>query len=315
MYIGVDIGGSTIVAGLTNGKGQLINRVSRLVNKEWTSEALCVQTAQLARQAAEVGGVAPGNVKAVGIGIPGLANNDTGMVLQTPNLPLNNTPLRELFQKEWNVPVYLANDANCAAIGEYLAGAAKGCDPAVVITLGTGLGGGMVVGGKLFKGFANGGMEVGHICIHPNGALCGCGNRGCWEQYGSATGLIRITREEMQRNKKSKLWEYAEDDLHKVSGRTAFQAARQDDESAHKVLYHYLQGLSLGLTNIINVLQPEIICLSGGISGAEDDLLLNPLRKLVEQSCFDKANTPKLVKASLGNEAGIIGAAMLCNML
>ena len=108
MYIGVDIGGSTIVAGLTNGKGQLINRVSRLVNKEWTSEALCVQTAQLARQAAEVGGVAPGNVKAVGIGIPGLANNDTGMVLQTPNLPLNNTPLRELFQREWNVPVYRA---------------------------------------------------------------------------------------------------------------------------------------------------------------------------------------------------------------
>ena len=312
MYIGIDIGGTNLVAGLTNGKGQLVNKVSRPVNKEWTAEELCFQTAQLARQTAEIGGIAPEDVKAVGVGLPGLVDNNTGMVIQTPNMVFSNTPFRELFQKEWDVPVYLGNDANCAAIGEYWAGAAKGCDPAVVITLGTGIGGGLVVGGKLFTGFANAGMEVGHICIHPNGVLCGCGNRGCWEQYGSATGLIRITREEMQRNKKSVLWEYAEEDLFKVDGRTAFQAARQDDESAHRVLYRYLQGLSLGLINIVNVLQPEIICIGGGISGAEDDLLLDPLRELVDQGTYDKTNPTRLEKASLGNDAGVVGAAMLC---
>lgn len=315
MYIGVDIGGTNIVAGLTNGKGQIINKVSRPVDREWDATELCRQTAQVARQAAEIGGISAEHIKAVGVGLPGLVDNESGMVIQTPNMAFGNTPFRELFQKEWDVPVYLGNDSNCAAIGEYWAGAAKGCDPAVVITLGTGIGGGLIVGGKLFTGFANGGMEVGHMCIHPNGVLCGCGNRGCWEQYGSATALIRITREEMQRSPKSALWEYAEDDLLKVNGRTAFQAARQDDPSAHKVLYRYLQGLSLGLINIVNVLQPEIICVGGGISGAEDDLLLDPLRELVKEGCFDKNHPPRIVKASLGNDAGIVGAAILCNMV
>ncbi len=315
MYIGVDIGGTNIVAGLTNGKGQIVNKVSRPVDKEWGADELCRQAAQVARQAAEIGGIAVTDIQAVGVGLPGLVDNETGMVIQTPNMAFSNTPFRALFQKEWDVPVFLGNDSNCAAIGEYWAGAAKGCDPAVVITLGTGIGGGMVLGGKLFTGSANGGMEVGHMCIQPNGVLCGCGNRGCWEQYGSATALIRITREEMHHNPKSMLWEYAEGDLKKVNGRTAFQAARQDDPSAHKVLYRYLQGLSLGLINIVNVLQPEIICIGGGISGAEDDLLLDPLRKLVEEGCFDKAHPPRIVKASLGNDAGIVGAAILCNMV
>lgn len=315
MYIGIDIGGTNLVAGLTNGKGQIVDKVSRPVDKSWDAEEVCRQTAQLAQQAAKFSGVGADHIRAVGVGLPGLVDNKTGMVLQTPNMPFSNTPFRQLFQKEWDVPVYLGNDANCAAIGEYWAGAAKGCDPAVVITLGTGIGGGLVVDGKLFTGWANSGMEVGHMCIHPNGVLCGCGNRGCWEQYGSATALIRITQEEMEHNTKSMLWEYAEGDRFKVNGRTAFQAARQGDASAKKVLYRYLQGLSLGLINIVNILQPEIICLGGGISNAEDDLLLDPLRELVKAGCFDKSTPPRLEKASLGNDAGVVGAAMLCNML
>jgi glucokinase len=314
MYIGIDIGGTNLVAGLTNGKGQIVDKVSRPVDKEWDAQEVCRQTAQLALQAAEVGGFQPDKIRAVGVGLPGLVDNKTGMVIQTPNMPFEHTPFRELFQKEWEIPVFLGNDANCAAIGEYWAGAAKDCDPAVVITLGTGIGGGMVVGGKLFTGFANSGMEVGHMCIQPNGMLCNCGNRGCWEQYGSATALIRITQEEMERNKSSLLWEYAEGDRFKVSGRTPFQAARMGDESAKKVLYRYLQGLSLGLINIVNILQPEIICLGGGVSNAEDDLLLDPLRELVKAGCFDRNTPPRIERASLGNDAGVVGAAMLCHM-
>lgn len=314
MYIGIDIGGTNLVAGVTNGMGQILDKVSRPVNKEWTAEEICAQTALLARQAAEISGTAPEKIKAVGVGLPGLVDNEAGVVLKTPNMPFDQTPFRELFKKEWDVPVYLGNDANCAAIGEYWAGAAKGCDPALVITLGTGIGGGLIVGGKLFTGYANSGMEVGHMCIHPNGVLCGCGSRGCWEQYGSATALIRLTQEEMERNKESMLWDCAEGDRFKVTGRTAFQAARAGDSSASRVLYRYLQGLSVGLINLINVIHPEIVCLGGGVSNAEDDLLLDPLRELVTKGCFDKAAPPRIEKASLGNDAGVVGAAMLCHM-
>ena len=134
MYIGLDIGGTNMVAGLTNGAGKIINKVSRPVNKAWDPAELCRQSAQLAQQAAEVGGFAADRIKAVGLGLPGLVDNKTGYVIQTPNMPFDNTPIREMFQAEWDVPVYLGNDANCAAIGEYWAGAAKDCDPAVVVT-------------------------------------------------------------------------------------------------------------------------------------------------------------------------------------
>ena len=313
MYIGIDIGGTNLVAGLTDEKGRIVDKVSRPVDKSWDAGELCRQSALLALQATQVGSFSPGEVTAVGAGLPGLVDNEAGIVVRTANMPFRDTPFRELFQKEWDVPVYLGNDANCAAIGEYWAGAARGCDPAVVITLGTGIGGGLVAGGKLFTGFAGSGMEVGHMIIQPNGVLCPCGNRGCWEQYGSATALIRMTREAMELSRDSRLWDCCQGDRDKVNGRTPFQAARLEDKAARKVLSRYLQGLSIGLINIINVLQPEIICLGGGVSNAEDDLLLDPLRELVWAGCFDKSRLPRLERASLGNDAGVVGAAMLCN--
>ena len=314
-YIGIDVGGTNLVSGLVNEKGRILDKVSHPVDKAMTAEELCVELARLAKKVCEMGALDYSQIEAVGVGLPGVVDNGTGMVVQTPNMAFSNTPFRTLFQKEWNVPVFLANDANCAAVGEYWAGAAKGCDPAVVVTLGTGIGGGLVVGGKLFTGFANSGMEVGHMIIQPNGVLCGCGNRGCWEQYGSATALIRLTQLEMERTKDSVLWDLCEGDRFKVQGRTAFQGARLDDPAAKRVLHIYLQGLSIGIINLINILQPEIICLGGGISNAEDDLLLEPLRDLVLQGTFDKSRPTRLEKASLGNDAGVVGAALLCHMV
>ena len=153
------------------------------------------------------------------------------------------------------------------------------------------------------------------MIIKPNGILCGCGNRGCWEQYGSATALIRLTQAEMEKEKDSVMWELCEGDRFKVQGRTAFQGARLGDPAAKRVLSVYLQGLSIGIINLINVLQPEIICLGGGISNAEDDLLLEPLCELVKQGAYDKSRPTRLEKASLGNDAGVVGAALLCNMM
>jgi len=271
-------------------------------------------------------------------------DNKTGLFVQNPNMPFKdkNVPLREMFHKEWDIPVYLGNDANCAAVGEYWAGAAKGCDPAVMVTLGTGIGGGMILdgrlftgfansgmevtlgtgigggmvcSGKLFTGFANSGMEIGHMIIKPNGALCGCGSRGCWERYGSATALIQLAQLEMERDRSSEMWVIVDGDSHKVSGRTPFQAARMGDPAAKRVLHNYLQGLSIGMINLVNIIQPEIICLGGGVSNAEDDLLLDPLRELVWQGSFDKSTKVRIERASLGNNAGVVGAALLCNLV
>ncbi|MCI8423830.1 MAG: ROK family protein [Lawsonibacter sp.] len=314
-YIGIDVGGTNLVSGLVDEKGHILDKVSHPVDKDMTADALCAELARLAKKVCEMGSVPYSEIAAVGVGLPGQVDNKRGVVVQTPNMAFENTPFRELFQAVWDVPVFLGNDANCAAIGEYWAGAAKGCDPAVVITLGTGIGGGMVMDGKLFTGYANSGMEVGHMVIKPNGILCGCGNRGCWEQYGSATALIRLTQLEMERDKSSALWELCEGDRFKAQGRTAFQGARLGDAAARRVLDIYLQGLSIGIINLINILQPEIVCLGGGVSNAEDDLLLDPLRVLVRQGTFDKKNPTRLEKASLGNDAGVVGAALLCNMV
>ena len=165
MYVGIDIGGTNLVAAVIGKAGQIISKSSRPVNHAWSAEELCDEIAHLGQQAATCGGIKLEEIQAVGIGLPGLVDNESGTVIQTPNMPFRNTPLRELFQKQWNVPVYLGNDANCAAIGEYWAGAAKGCDSVVMITLGTGIGGGLIVNGKLHTGFANSAMEVGHM-IH-----------------------------------------------------------------------------------------------------------------------------------------------------
>ena len=296
-----------------------INKVSRPVNKAWDPAELCRQSAQLAQQAAEVGGFAADQIKAVGLGLPGLVDNKTGYVIQTPNMPFDNTPIREMFQAEWDVPVYLGNDANCAAIGEYWAGAAKDCDPAVVVTLGTGIGGGLVVGGKLYTGFAQSGLEVGHMIIRPNGVLCGCGNRGCWERYGSATALIRTAAGgDGARTRGSVLWELCRRGPRpRGQGRIRLPGgpSRGDLGGQAGAWSRYLEGLSVGLVNLVNVLQPEIICLGGGVSNAEDDLLLDPLRGLVLAGCFDKSKPPRLERASLGNDAGVVGTAMLYKML
>ena len=314
-YIGIDVGGTNLAAGLVDAEGHIRHKLSRPVDRSMTADGLCLELAQLAGEVCAAANVDQSRIGAVGAGFPGLVDNDSGVVIRTPNMPFRNTRFRELFQRIWDAPVYLGNDANCAAIGEYWAGAAKGCDPVVVVTLGTGIGGGMVSGGKLFAGYAGSGMEIGHMIIHPDGPLCGCGSHGCWEQYGSATALIRLTQQEMQRNAHSILWELCGGDIRQVQGRTAFQGARLGDPSARRVLDQYLKGLAVGLVNLVNILHPQVICLGGGISNAEDSLLLEPLRAMVLQNSYDKANPTRLVKAALGNDAGIVGAALLCNMV
>ena len=315
MYIGIDVGGTNLVAAVVDHQNRIVARAKRKTRESSTAEMLCDDLVELAKEAAENAGVAKDEIEYIGIGCPGSVDRKRGIIIYTPNAPFRNTPIREWFHKTWDVPVFVGNDANCASLGEYYVGAARGKHSAVVVTLGTGVGIGAVVEGQSFLGFNGNGMEGGHMVIVTDGVTCNCGRRGCWEQYSSATALKRMTRDEMLHNPDSVMWELCEGSVDKVGGRTAFQAARSGDVSGMRVVGLYLKYLATGLTNLVNIFQPEILCLGGGVSNEADDLFLNPLRELVaaERYNSDKKDSPQtlIVKCELGNDAGIIGAAML----
>ena len=314
MYIGIDVGGTNLAAGVVDDNYQIVARAKMKPQAGRPAEALCDDLVELAQQAAHAGGLRPEDVEYVGIGFPGAVDRENGVVLYTPNAPFRNTTIRAWFHKSWNVPVYIGNDANCAAVGEYYAGAAAGRHSAVVVTLGTGVGIGVVLEGQTFLGLNGNGMEGGHTVIVVDGHPCNCGRRGCWEQYSSASALKRLTREEMERSPSSSMWQMCEGNLENVGGRTAFQAARAGDEAGKRVVGLYIKYLAAGLTNLVNIFQPEVLCLGGGVSNEADDLFLDPLRDLVAGERFTRqegAPQTLLLKCQLGNDAGIIGAAML----
>ena len=303
MYIGIDVGGTNLKAGLVNEEGTIVAVDFR--GPEPFAETL----AQLAAAVMERGGVEAKDVAYVGMGIPGAVKG--GDILYTANIPMKNVPLEALFRKHLDLPVLLGNDADCAAVGEWSCGAGRGTKHFVVITLGTGVGGGMILNGKLYSGCGAGG-EVGHIVIKQDGVPCNCGRRGCWEAYASATGLIRETKEAMERHPESALHAIAAANGG-VEGRTAFQAAEQGDETALAVCRAYAEYLAAGLTNLVNILHPEAVALGGGVAAAPEHLLLEPVREIVARECYARHvdQVPRIIRAELGNDAGIIGAAML----
>ena len=252
-----------------------------------------------------------GEVESIGIGTPGVANRNSGIVLYSCNLDFKNTDLRSLIKKYLDKPVYVENDANAAAFGEVLAGAGKGFKDVIVVTLGTGVGGGIIIDGKIYTGFNFCGAELGHTVIEYNGRQCSCGRKGCFEAYSSATALINMTKESMEANKDSKMWEIA-GSLDSVDGKTAFDGMRADDAAAKDVVNMYIEYLGCGLTNIINTFQPEMLLIGGGIC-KEGENLTKPLGEIIKRDsyCIDAERTTKLDICKLGNDAGIIGAAFL----
>ena len=247
----------------------------------------------------------------MGIGSPGTCNADTGIVEYSNNLRFENLPLRDMLQGMLGRKVYIENDANAAALGEALAGAAKGAQSCVCITLGTGVGGGIIIDGKIYGGFNFAGAELGHTVIVVDGEMCTCGRQGCWEAYASATGLINQTRRAMVNHPESAMWQICED-LEQVNGRTAFDGMRAGDPVAKEVVDTYIKYVATGLVNVINIFQPEVLCIGGGIC-KEGDTLLVPLEAQIRRERYSKYSThqTRLCVATLGNDAGIIGAAFL----
>lgn len=307
-YIGIDVGGTNLKAGLVREDGQIL-AVERTPLAFENPEQFARTLAQLGESVLRQAGVPASEVVSAGIGIPGAVAG--GDILYTCNIPLRDVPLSRLFRQYLDVPVLLENDANCAAVGEWLCGAGRGTQQFIVVTLGTGVGGGLILNGKLCSGSGMVG-EVGHMVIQHGGAPCNCGRRGCWEAYASATGLIRMTREAMEAHPESLLHTVAAQNGC-VEGRTAFDAAVQGDETALGLCRDYVSYLAAGVTNLINILQPEAVAIGGGVAAAPDRLLLTPLREIVERECYPRhtGQLPRIVRAELGNDAGIIGAALL----
>lgn len=307
-YIGIDVGGTNLKAGLVREDGQIL-AVERTPLAFENPEQFARTLAQLGQSVLRQAGVPASDVVSAGIGIPGAVAG--GDILYTCNIPLRDVPLSRLFRQYLDVPVLLENDANCAAVGEWLCGAGRGTQQFIVVTLGTGVGGGLILNGKLYSGSGMVG-EVGHMVIQHGGAPCNCGRRGCWEAYASATGLIRMTREAMEAHPESLLHTVAAQSGC-VEGRTAFDAAVQGDETALALCRDYVSYLAAGVTNLINILQPEAVAIGGGVAAAPDGLLLTPLREIVERECYPRhtGQIPRIVRAELGNDAGIIGAALL----
>ena len=317
MYrIGIDLGGTNIAAGIVDKDLNLLWTDSVPTGATRAPELIMDDMAALCKKLCADHDISLADIESIGIASPGIANHDTGVVEYANNLPFRQFPIAQMLRERLGVErIRLENDANAAAWGEAVAGAAKGTTNSVMITLGTGVGGGIIIDNQVYSGFNYAGAELGHIVIEVNGAPCSCGRKGCWEAYSSATGLIRMTKEKIEECEKAgrpTLMKKIAEEKGKVSGRTAFDAKRAGDEAAAEVVDKYVLYLAEGLSNIVNIFQPEVISLGGGVSN-EGDYLLNLLMPRIRERVYggNIVVATKICVAELGNNAGIIGAAML----
>lgn len=316
-YIGVDLGGTNIAAGIVNSEFQIVKKGSVPTNVAGrTAEEIIKDMGALCDSLVKDAGMTFDDIEYVGIASPGAIDPVRGVVNYANNLPFSRFPIADTLKKFIPVKkVLVENDANAAAKGEAVAGAAKGVGDVVMITLGTGVGGGIIIDHKVYSGFNYAGAELGHIVIEYNGRQCSCGRKGCWEAYSSATGLINMTKEKLAECEAKGIPTLMTDFVKeegKVSGKTAFAAMKKGDAPAKEVVDMYIGYLGCGLSNIINIFQPEILVIGGGICN-EKHYLTDPLEKIIKEETYgNEAIKPTTLKiAELGNDAGIIGAAVL----
>ncbi len=308
MIIGIDLGGMSAKGALLSGKK--LEGKSRVVTSAAASaEQTAIALARLAAETAEKAGKSMDDVQAIGIGSPGVVDSEYGNIVSWSNFHWKNVPLAQYVQKYSGKQTFVLNDANAAALGEAHFGAATPFRDSLLITLGTGIGGGVVIGGKLFEGFRSGGTEIGHMVIRQDGELCTCGRRGCFERYASAAALIRMTQDAMRRHPESALWKAAPS-MEQVDGKTLFVALAAEDPAAKEVFEAYIAALGEGIANLVNILRPQAVILGGGIS-AEGERLLKPLREYVLPRLYVSEHYApiELLCAKLGNDAGLYGAA------
>ncbi|MDR1003376.1 MAG: ROK family protein [Oscillospiraceae bacterium] len=330
--LGVDLGGTDIKVGVVKENGEEYTIIARGEAKTQVSKGsgagipankdadiIVSNIVKACNEAIESAGITWDEIETVGVGSPGAINRADGIVVFAGNLNLNNFPLANEIEKKIGKKVFLCNDADAAVVGEFVAGEAKGKTNAVCVTLGTGVGGGIIIGGKLYSGSNLIGGEVGHMVIQYNGIKCNCGRKGCFERYASASAIIEKTKEAMKKNRDSLMWEIA-GTIGKVDGKTAFKAMKQGDEVAKEVVDEYIKYVACGLMNIIAIFQPEVLCIGGGMSNEDEKYLLEPINEIINNEQFAhkalkdenvKIIPCKVVIAKHKNDAGRIGASCL----
>ncbi len=308
-YVGIDLGGTFIKGGIVKQNGEVVCMDKIPTESEKGGGMVASNIAKLTNMLLEKAGLQASDCEGLGMGVPGMIDSKAGNVIYSNNLAWENFRIADEVSALTGLPVKIANDANVAALGEVKFGAAKAYESAILITLGTGVGGGVVVDGKLIEGNQGAGAELGHMTVQYGGEECTCGRRGCLEAYASATAIIRDTRRAMEAHKESKMWEIGS--LEQVTGKTAFDYMDRDEHAA-AVVDRYIRMLACGLTNFANVFRPEAILLGGGVC-AQGDTLIKPLQKLLDEELFAGSLGPQvpILVAELGNSAGVLGAAAL----
>ena len=310
-YIGLDVGGTTFKAGVVTEDGRIVHKDAMPTGIERPYQEIIADMAALCKKVAADAGIEMSEIKSIGVGVPGLFDNKTGMIPFCTNLGWHDIPFVAEMKKHLDTPVYGDNDATVAGLAESVAGVSAGIRDSVFLTLGTGVGGGIIIDGKPYSGAHGCGSEIGHMMIKMGGELCTCGNYGCFERYASATAIIREARKAIVEYPESSMLAACGGDPEKLNAKIVIDAARAGDEAAKAVFGGYVQALAVGIINIINMLDPEVIVLGGGVSAA-GEFLLDAVREAVKPMVFFKTMPyARIELAQLGNDAGIIGAAML----
>ncbi|MDO5388102.1 MAG: ROK family protein [Clostridia bacterium] len=310
MYLGIDLGGTNISAGITDENGNILVKASTPTMNGRETEDIIDDMAELSKRLMTELKVSEKDIEAVGIGMPGTMDKKKGISLYANNLNFNNVNVVDEMKKRIDLPCYIENDANCAAIGENVCGVAYGNKNIIYITIGTGVGAGIIINGKVFDGSFGGGGEAGHMVIVAEGEECTCGRKGCWEAYASATALRREGRIAAAKYPNSKIYDLVDGNIKLIDAKTVFDAADMGDEVANGIVDMYIKYVAIGLVNLVNIFQPETIIIGGGVC-AQGDKLIKPITKILNERVYGGELKTKICVATLGNDAGIVGAAML----
>lgn len=309
--IGVELGVKNIVAGVLDKNGKLIRRDTVPTNKDREFEEIIKDMCTLIFKILEDEDIEIRNVRYIGVGCPGITDNQHGIVLRNYTMNFKDAKVRAEVQKHINLPVYVENDSNCVAIAEYLLGAAYGTSKSLTIKIGNGIGGGMIIDGDIYNGLNFGGTEFGHMVIDMNGRQCSCGRKGCWEQYCSAAALINQTKQLAADYPDSKLAGIIKNNCNQITEITAFEAAKAGDEPSRKLCSEYVVYFAEGMANMVNILMPEVVIIAGPISKLGNGLVY-PLVDLLREKIYCKElHLPEFKMAEMGNAGIIVGAAML----
>ena len=311
-YIGIDVGGMSIKAGVADINGNVLHKTTIVTRGNYDAEyTISNDIHKLIVKLLDEANIPEEKIAAVGIGQAGSIDSERGIINYWNNIPMKNVHVVEELKKWHKMPVFIDNDANVAALGECVFGAAKGLRNVMLVTLGTGVGSGIIIDGKIYRGEYGAGAEAGHMRIVMNGEPCTCGGRGCWEAYASVSALIRQTKAAMEKHPESMMCSLAAE-MGEVNGITSFKAARAGDKAALEVVARYIEYVGTGLVSLQNIFRPQIFLIGGGIS-KEGEFLTDPLEKFVHDGMFDKetGDPVKIRPAALHNDAGILGAAAL----